>query len=523
MKTRKRHSVSALLAGVLAILLAFSGFCGTAEGAESAPAEPADESAAISAGRTLYSDAESILAAAEDDMDPADEGLDHESDAADGVENEGADDPVGAGQAPMYRLYNPNSGEHFYTASMTERDGLITLGWNYESIGWVAPSASDTPVYRLYNPNAGDHHYTMSTEERDWLVSLGWNDEGIGWYSDDAETVPIYRQYNPNAKAGAHNFTYSKEENDILVSLGWHAENIGWYAVRAGYEDTTYTLHALDGVDYGAIYDFDYYYAHNPDVAAAYGKDQKAVLRHFVTYGIFEGRQAKEGVSPSGAAYQEMRRQLQMKKKIVCIDPGHQLHSMTSKEPIGPGSSIMKQKVSSGTYGQWSRKNEYEVNLEVALKLQSVLTARGYTVVMTRTTNNVTLSNVDRAKIANNAGADIMVRIHCNGVDTSSVTGVLCYGPTLSNPYRSRSINQKSRTLCTLLRDYQCRATGQRARDNLYQDDMTGINWCDMPVAIVEMGFMSNRTEDLNLASNAFQDKIAQGLANGIDAYFSQN
>ena len=131
----------------------------------------------------------------------------------------------------MYRLYNPNSGEHFYTSSEGERDMLVSVGWNYEAVGWIAPSTSNTPVYRLYNENGGEHHYTTSVAERDMLVSLGWNDEGIGWYSDDAQTVPLYRQYNPNAFANNHNYTTSLGENDWLVSIGWQAEGIGWYGI----------------------------------------------------------------------------------------------------------------------------------------------------------------------------------------------------------------------------------------------------------------------------------------------------
>ena len=131
----------------------------------------------------------------------------------------------------MHRLYNPNSGEHFYTASEVERDHLVGVGWNYEGAGWTAPSQSDTPVYRLYNANAGDHHYTTSVVERDHLVSVGWNDEGIGWYSDDSQRVPLFRQYNPNAIAGSHNYTTSKEETDMLIGIGWHDEGIGWYGV----------------------------------------------------------------------------------------------------------------------------------------------------------------------------------------------------------------------------------------------------------------------------------------------------
>ena len=133
----------------------------------------------------------------------------------------------------MYRLYNPNSGEHFYTSSDQEKSKLTKLGWNYEGIGWTAPSFSNTPVYRLYNPNAGDHHYTTATSERDKLKNLGWNYEGIGWYSDDSKSTPLYRQYNPNAIAGAHNFTASESERDKLVyKYGWTDEGISWYGVK---------------------------------------------------------------------------------------------------------------------------------------------------------------------------------------------------------------------------------------------------------------------------------------------------
>lgn len=130
----------------------------------------------------------------------------------------------------MYRLYNKNSGEHFYTASSYERDSLKKTGWRYEGIGWYAPAKGNgSPVYRLYNPNAGDHHYTLNAYERDSLRKVGWKYEGIGWYSKGK--IPLYRQYNPNAKSGAHNYTTSKFENDMLVRVGWRAEGIGWYAL----------------------------------------------------------------------------------------------------------------------------------------------------------------------------------------------------------------------------------------------------------------------------------------------------
>lgn len=127
---------------------------------------------------------------------------------------------------PMYRMYNPNSGEHFYTANAAERNRLFQAGWNEEGIGWYAPTTG-VPVYRLYNPNAGDHHYTASVGERNSLIKAGWRDEGVGWYSGGR--APLYRQYNPNAKAGSHNYTLSIGENNQLVKAGWRAEGIGWY------------------------------------------------------------------------------------------------------------------------------------------------------------------------------------------------------------------------------------------------------------------------------------------------------
>jgi hypothetical protein len=133
----------------------------------------------------------------------------------------------------MYRLYNPNSGEHFYTGNSGERLNLIILGWKDEGIGWIAPDSGD-PVFRMYNANGGEHHYTTSEEERDTLVSLGWNFEGVGWYSDVNHTVPLYRQYNPNAFACNHNYTTSKEENDWLATIGWNAEGISWYGIAGG-------------------------------------------------------------------------------------------------------------------------------------------------------------------------------------------------------------------------------------------------------------------------------------------------
>lgn len=141
----------------------------------------------------------------------------------------------GGPEGTMYRLYNGNSGEHFYTGNVGEARNLYTVGWQYEEYAWTAPTQSNTPVYRLYNSNVGYHHYTINAGERDSLVSIGWTDEGLAWYSDDNDTTPLYRLYNPNAtgqyEAGGHHYTVSIVERDQLISAGWIDEGIGWYGL----------------------------------------------------------------------------------------------------------------------------------------------------------------------------------------------------------------------------------------------------------------------------------------------------
>ena len=127
----------------------------------------------------------------------------------------------------ILRMYNPNSGEHFYTANVTEAKGLVKAGWDCEGVGWIQPTKG-ADVYRLYNPNAGDHHYTTNAAERDMLKRLGWRYEGVSFKSGGK--VPIYRLYNPNS--GRHHHTTSEGEKNSLVKIGWRYEGVGWYAEK---------------------------------------------------------------------------------------------------------------------------------------------------------------------------------------------------------------------------------------------------------------------------------------------------
>lgn len=205
--------------------------------------------------------------------------------------------------------------------------------------------------------------------------------------------------------------------------------------------------------------------------------------------------------------------------KLIVIDAGHQAKANHDKEPVGPGASETKYKVSSGTYGVSTKTPEYKVTLLVSLKLRDILRARGYEVLMIRETNEVNISNSERAAIANNADADAFLRIHCNGTDSASVKGALTLCPSADNPY-CPEIYDSSRRLASCVLDWMCRSTGAKNRGVEENDTMSGINWCKVPVTLIEMGYMSNPEEDALLCSNAYQDKLAAGIADGVDAFF---
>ena len=204
---------------------------------------------------------------------------------------------------------------------------------------------------------------------------------------------------------------------------------------------------------------------------------------------------------------------------IVCIDPGHQLRGDNTKEPNGPGSTVMKARVTGGTTGTTTGVPEYVLTLQIGLALQTELQNRGYTVYMTRTTHDVNISNVERAQFANNMGAEICVRLHADGANSSSASGASTLSPSEGNPYVS-ALAAQSYTLSSQVLSAYCNATGMKNRGVSLNDTMTGINWCLMPVTILEMGFMTNPTDDRNMQDPAYQAAMVQGIANGIDAYF---
>ena len=224
-----------------------------------------------------------------------------------------------------------------------------------------------------------------------------------------------------------------------------------------------------------------------------------------------EGEETKESEEP------------RLNGLIVALDPGHQgSHvDMSAKEENGPGSGEMKAKATGGTTGTYTGLPEYQLNLDVALKVRDLLEERGYQVVMAREDNDTAISNKERAQLANEAGADVCVRIHANGSEDPSARGALCLVMSRDNPYVGELCEESSRLAESVLAAY-CGATGFANQGVVTNDTMTGLNWSEIPVMILEMGFMTNEHDDTKMADADFQSTMAESIADGIDAYFGQ-
>lgn len=227
------------------------------------------------------------------------------------------------------------------------------------------------------------------------------------------------------------------------------------------------------------------------------------------------------GVPEVSATPEPARKPALSSGRVIAIDPGHQKKSNYEQEPVGPGASEQKIKVSSGTQGVTTKVPEHQFNLELSLKLKDALEEAGYQVVMTRETAEVDLSNAERAGIANDAKADIFIRIHADGAENKAANGISVLYPSERNPYVA-ALSPESKKLAKSVLDGLCDATGANRRGIVERDDLTGTNWAKMPVIVVEAGFMTNEAEEKKLLSKEYQALLVQGIVEGVQEYFGE-
>ncbi|MFQ9309875.1 MAG: N-acetylmuramoyl-L-alanine amidase [Paraclostridium sordellii] len=207
------------------------------------------------------------------------------------------------------------------------------------------------------------------------------------------------------------------------------------------------------------------------------------------------------------------------KKYTICIDPGHQEKGDGNLEPIGPGASSKKARVSSGTTGVATKKPEYILNLEASIVLKHILEGKGYTVIMTRDSHNVNISNAERAIFANEKKADMVIRVHADSLDNSSKTGASLLIPQKDGKYTS-GIYESSNKCANYIKN-EMRKSNINLNGIVERGDLTGFNWSKVPVVLIEMGFMSNYSEDLMMSNPEYQRKLMQSVADGVEIYLN--
>jgi N-acetylmuramoyl-L-alanine amidase len=212
---------------------------------------------------------------------------------------------------------------------------------------------------------------------------------------------------------------------------------------------------------------------------------------------------------------------LPAKAYMICIDPGHQAKANNELEPVGPHSKEMKPKVSSGTQGITTKKPESVLNLEVSLLLRDKLLAEGYQVMMTREKQDVNLSNKDRADIANNAQADLFVRIHADGSELQSIEGISVQYPAENSSF-PKTMLQTSKDAAAEVLKVMLDKTGAKSKGIVARSDLSGFNWAKVPSILIEMGFMTNSAEDVRMSTADYQDKLADGIKRGIEQWITK-
>ena len=205
----------------------------------------------------------------------------------------------------------------------------------------------------------------------------------------------------------------------------------------------------------------------------------------------------------------------------IALDPGQQKSAMDDKEPVGPGASDTTAKMSYGATSVTTGKREYEWSLPFTLRLKAELEARGYEVVLTREEADVMISNAERAQFVNESGAEVYLSIQADAASNKDAKGIYTQIPSPSNAYVGNLYND-CKNLAKEIQNNLIAETGTRDRGVQEIDKLATINYSKVPVAVLQLGFMSNKEEDGNLWSEEYQDKMIKAICDGIDTYFQE-
>lgn len=210
---------------------------------------------------------------------------------------------------------------------------------------------------------------------------------------------------------------------------------------------------------------------------------------------------------------------LPLSGKIICIDPGHQPKMVWEKVPIAPGESFLMPDYSIGTRGVKSETYEYSISFQVAQKLERLLRSLGGDVVLTRELNEQAVSNIRRAEIANEAIADVAVRLHCDGIEDPTIHGLSVLYPGDKYLKDSEILNNSLMLSESVLKS-TVSSTNAKNRGLSKRNDLIVFNYSKVPTTLIEMGFLTNPNEDMLLNSEEYQNQLANGIAQGIVDYF---
>ena len=395
-------------------------------------------------------------------------------------------------------------------------DGSRHTGWLYDHGTWYYLDGSGVmQTGWLYD--RGTWYYL----ERSGAMKTGWLYDGAWYYLTGSGAMKTGWLYD----RGAWYFL----DRSGAMKTGWLYDGAWYYltgsgAMKTGWQYVGGKWYFLDGsgaMKTGWLYDQSKWYYLRSDGAMLTGWQQIGGQRYYLNpsgdmadgFRIINGKACYFG--SDGALKEDWA-----SKNVIVIDPGHSSQIPDGQVPLGPGSDEMRDADNYGAVSVTNGLHEYELVLDVSLRLKDKLEARGYKVVMVRTTNSGKYSCVDRAKVANDNNAALFLRVHANAAPKDySKNGAMTICITKDNDFVP-AMYKKSRLLSDLILNNYVAAVGCYNEGVWERDDMIANNWSKVPTTLVELGYMTNEREDQLMQTSAYKEKMVNGLLNGIDAYF---